>query len=82
MNKEDLIEYIENNRFSIYNNWSNHENVIKCKVDMLIKYYQKDLIEDNVILKAKVYAYERIISNSNFAPILKENKKDKMIKSE
>ena len=28
-------------------------------------------------LQAKVYAYEKIIANSNFAPILKENKNKK-----
>lgn len=28
-------------------------------------------------LKAKVYAYEKIIANSNFAPILDNNRKEK-----
>ena len=28
-------------------------------------------------LEAKVYTYEHIIANSNFAPLIKENKKEK-----
>lgn len=54
-----------------------------------IKHYRikefEDIIEKIVIkhklliseLEAKVYTYEKIIANSNFAPILKENKKPK-----
>ena len=38
---------------------------------MIIQHYQKDLKEENASLRARVYAYEKIIANSNFAPIFK-----------
>ena len=60
--------------------------------DDCIKHYGikefEDIIEKIVIkhklliseLEAKVYTYETIIANSNFAPLLKENKFDKLKK--
>lgn len=75
MSEEDLIKYIKDKAHSFYNYWSNYESEIKGKVDMVIQYYQKDLKEENAVLKAKVYTYETIIANSNFYPILKDNKK-------
>lgn len=45
------------------------ENVIR---KFLLDNRDKELGE----LKAKVYAYEKIIANSNFAPILRDNTKE------
>lgn len=42
-------------------------------IDKIIIKHKLELSE----LEAKVYTYEKIIANSNFAPILKENKKSK-----
>ena len=54
-----------------------NENEVKDRIDLLISYYQKELETKNAELEAKVYTYEKIIANSNFAPILKENKSHK-----
>jgi len=82
--EEDLIEYIKDKAYSFYNHWTNYESEIKGKLDMVIQHYQKDLIEENAELKAKVYTYEKIIANSNFYPILEKNKNKtrEVIKSE
>lgn len=43
-------------------------------VEMLIRQYALDNHDSELgILKAKVYAYEKIIANSNFAPMLIDN---------
>jgi hypothetical protein len=74
MNKEELMSMFQKDSYPS---------------DDCIKHYRitqfEDIIEKIVIkhklemaeLEAKVYAYEKIIANSNFLPILKENKKPK-----
>lgn len=74
MNKNEIM-----NLFEFYNNGSgNYLNKTSYKdieivVDKIIILYKLK----NAELEAKVYTYEKIIANSNFAPILKENKKSK-----
>lgn len=53
-----------------------HDDYKPLVKEALIKVFNE--CHDNEIgeLKAKVYAYEKIIANSNFAPIL-DNKKEK-----
>ena len=74
MNKEEIL-----NLFDFYNNGSgahlNHTDYdsISRVVDNIIILYKLK----NAELEAKVYTYEKIIANSNFKPILKENKSTK-----
>ena len=77
MNKDTYMEYLKGKIYSLYHHFENNENDVKDKIDLLISYYQKELEIKNAELEAKIYAYEKIIANSNFAPILKENKKSK-----
>lgn len=72
MNKDTYIEYLKGRNHDIYYYWDNIENELKDKIDLLISYYQKELEFKNAELSAKVYTYEKIIANSNFAPILEE----------
>lgn len=74
MNKEDLMKMFQKDVYPSSD----------CIKQYRIKDFE-DIIEKIVIkhklliseLEAKVYTYEKIIANSNFAPILKENKKSK-----
>lgn len=45
--------------------------------ETLIKVFNECHDDEVGELKAKVYAYEKIIANSNFAPILGNNRKEK-----
>ena len=48
----------------------------KQKIETIIKKFLFDNGgADRAILEAKIFAYENIISNSNFAPVIKESKK-------
>ena len=74
MNKENIMALF---RFSnsgsgnyLYNS---SYNSISEVVDKILILYKLSTAE----LESKVYTYEKIIANSNFAPILKENKKSK-----
>lgn len=51
-------------------------------IDEIIKELQTEIKLYTANLEAKVYAYEKIIANSNFSVILKENKKTKELKKE
>ena len=60
------------------NTYNDYEYVIYSnKFDTLIKQIDLEHRLEIAELEAKVYTYEKIIANSNFAPILKENKKTK-----
>lgn len=49
-------------------------------VEVLIRQYALDNHDAEIgVLKAKVYAYEKIIANSNFAPMIEPKKEDKAI---
>ena len=51
----------------------------------IMSWYQTQNVSNEIIeckrkiaeLEAKVYAYEKIIANSNFAPIMRENSEEK-----
>ena len=51
----------------------------------IMSWYKEQNISNEIIeckrkiaeLEAKVYAYEKIIANSNFAPIMRENSEEK-----
>ena len=74
MSKEELMSMFEK---EVYPNsdYIQHYRVEEFEViiDKIIIKHKLELSE----LEAKVYTYEKIIANSNFAPILKENKKSK-----
>lgn len=74
MNKDTFITYLSGKTYELYYHWENHKKELEDKTDLLISYYQKELVMENAELKAKVYTYEKIIANSNFAPLLKESK--------
>ena len=74
MNKDTYITYLSDKNYDLYYHWENHKKELEDKTDLLILYCQKELSIENAELKAKVYAYEKIIANSNFAPLLKESK--------
>lgn len=50
--------------------WSKEQDIIN-KEDEIIEYKRK-IVE----LEAKVYVYEKIIANSNFAPIISKEKSE------
>lgn len=50
-----------------------------CDVEMVIRQHLLDEHDKEMgELKAKVYAYERIIANSNFAPMIIKDSEDKV----
>ena len=86
MDIDNLIERLMGNREDKYD-----FNVIparyKDKVfNEVMNWYKTQNISNEIIeykrkiaeLEAKVYAYEKIIANSNFAPIMRENSEKKI----
>lgn len=51
--------------------WSKEQDIINKEYE--ITKYKEKISE----LEAKVYAYEKIIANSNFAPIMRKNNEEK-----
>lgn len=52
-----------------------------CDVEMVIRQHLLDEHDKEIgVLKAKVYAYERIIANSNFAPMVIKESENKVCK--
>ena len=51
--------------------WSKEQDIINKEYE--ITECKRKIVE----LEAKVYAYERIIANSNFAPIMRKNSEEK-----
>lgn len=72
----DLSQLTYYDRTSAYSfNVIHKENLLS--VEQVIRKYLLDTHDSEVgELKAKVYAYEKIIANSNFAPILEKSDKD------
>lgn len=72
MNKEELIKLFtfHTDQFGIKKLEKYSYSFIEETVDKIIILHLKEKAE----LEAKVYIYEKIIANSNFSPILKENK--------
>lgn len=54
--------------------WDEHKPLVK---ETLLKVFNECHDDEIGELEAKVYAYEKIIANSNFAPILDNNRKEK-----
>ena len=74
MNKEEILKLFDfyNNGSGTYLNHSDYNSISKIVDNIIILYKLK-----NAELEAKVYTYEKIIANSNFAPILEiENEKN------
>lgn len=74
MNKEDLMEMFEKDTYS------GSDCIKKYRIEAFEDIIEKIVIKHKLLiseLEAKVYTYEKIIANSNFAPILKENKNTK-----
>lgn len=71
MNKEEIMNLFEfwDNGSGAYLNRTSYKDIEKVVDEIIILYKLK-----NAELEAKVYTYEKIIANSNFKPILKENK--------
>ena len=67
MDKEEILKLFDfyNNGRGTYLNHSDYNSISKIVDNIIILYKLK-----NAELEAKVYTYERIIANSNFAPIL------------
>lgn len=76
MNKEEIMEcfdfYIDRNNGARKEILNSSYKYIDEVVDKILVLFLKEKAE----LEAKVYTYEKIIANSNFAPILKESKKE------
>lgn len=74
MNKEDLMEMFQKDVYP------SSDHIKHYRIKEFEDIIEKIIIKHNLLiseLKAKVYTYEKIIANSNFAPILKENKNTK-----
>lgn len=72
MTSEELMKMFEKDVYPC-NNYIKHYRITEFE-DIINKIVIKHKLEISE-LEAKVYTYEKIISHSNFAPILKENKK-------
>lgn len=72
MTSEELMKIFEKDVYP-YSDYIKHYRITEFE-DIINKIVIKHKLEISE-LEAKVYTYEKIISNSNFAPILKENKK-------
>lgn len=72
MNREELMCMFEKDVYP-YSDCIKHYEIKDFEdiIDKIVIKYKLELSE----LEAKVYTYEKIIANSNFAPILKGNKK-------
>lgn len=84
MTEEELINMFERDNYP-YDQYIKHYKIVEFKdiIRTINIKYKLELAE----LKAKVYTYEKIIANSNFATILVESKrniknKKEVIKSE
>ena len=79
MNKENIMELFSfsNSGSGNYLYNSSYKSISEV-VDKILILYKLSIDEQ----EAKVYTYEKIIANSNFAPILKENKELKEINKE
>ena len=67
MNKEEILKLFDfyDNGSGPYLNHTDYNSISKIVDNIIILYKLK-----NAELEAKIYTYERIIANSNFAPIL------------
>ena len=83
MTLDELLNQLKNLTYIFkYHDGSKHETAVITqdqfdKVEQLIRQYALDNHDSELgELKAKVYVYEKIIANSNFAPIIKEKERD------
>lgn len=69
MDKKEIMNLFEfyDNGSGAYLNHSDYKSIEKVVDNIIILYKLK-----NAEQEAKIYTYEKIIANSNFAPILKE----------
>lgn len=72
MNKEDLMGMFQKDVYP------NSECIKHYRIEEFEDIIEKIVIKHKLLiseLEAKVYTYEKIIANSNFAPILKDKSK-------
>ena len=75
MNKEGIMKF-----FTFYTDNYNTKKLERSTYSFIDETVDKILalhLMEKAELEAKVYTYEKIIANSNFAPILKESKNKK-----
>lgn len=72
MNKEEILKLFDFNYTPVgtYLNHKDYDYISKVVDNIIILYKLK-----NAELEAKIYTYEKLIANSNFAPILGEKRK-------
>lgn len=74
MTKEDLMKMFQTDSYPS-DNCIKHYRITEFEniIEKIVIKHKLEMAE----LEAKTYTYEKIIANSNFAPILKENKNTK-----